>query len=191
MPGSGATSVVCNVAQACIAAGKKTLIIDTNFRRAKIHTALGLLESPGLSDTLAGKVSLEDCLQISSTGTADVLSAGTRNLRVVERLGNQEMGELLAQVSALYDVILLDVAPAIVAGDATMLSNQVDATMLVVRAMSEKRGQVARLKNELSDSRSELLGVLVNAVRSSAGGYMRKNIRTSHQYHESGSESAA
>ncbi len=49
--------------------------------------------------------------------------------------------------------------------------------------MQEKRGQVARLKNELSDTRAELLGVLVNGVKSSAGGYLRKNIRTSHQYH--------
>ena len=191
MPGSGATSVATNVAQACVAAGKKTLLIDTNYRRAKIHTVFGLLESPGLADTLSEEKTLDQCVQKTTTNGPDVLSAGTRNLRVVERLGNQSMGKVLAEASDLYDIIIIDVAPAIVAGDANMLSNQVDATMLVVRAMAEKRGQVARLKNELSDSRSEFLGVLVNAVRSSAGGYMRKNIRTSHQYHDGGSESAA
>ncbi len=30
---------------------------------------------------------------------------------------------------------------------------------------------IARLKNELADGRSEFLGVIVNAVRSSSGGY--------------------
>ncbi|MBL4699437.1 MAG: hypothetical protein JKX70_11455, partial [Phycisphaerales bacterium] len=54
MPGSGATSVATNLAQACVAAGKKTLLLDTNFRRPKIHTAFGLLDSPGLAETLAG-----------------------------------------------------------------------------------------------------------------------------------------
>ena len=182
MPGSGATSVATNIAQACMAAGKNTLIIDTNFRRARIHTAFGLLESPGLGEALAGDQPITDCIQKTTTKGPDVMAAGARNLRVVERLGTQAMGQVLAEVSTMYDVVILDVAPAIVAGDAITLSSQVDATMLVVRAMSEKRGQVARLKNELSDNRAEFLGVLVNGVRSSAGGYMRKNIRTSHQY---------
>jgi len=183
MPKSGATSVASNLAQACMAAGKKTLLIDTNFRRSRIHTAFGLLESPGLAEALAGEKPLADCIQKTTSSGPDVIAAGAKNLRVVERLGTEVLGKLLAEATTMYDIIILDVAPAIVAGDATMLSNQVDATMLVVRAMSEKRGQVARLKNELSDSRSEFLGVLVNGVRSAAGGYMRKNIRTSHQYH--------
>jgi len=191
MPGSGATSVATNLAQACVASGKKTLIIDTNFRRASVHTAFGLLETPGLAEALAGDKPVADCIQKTTSNGPDVLAAGARNQRVVERLGTQAMGKVLAEVSAHYDFVILDVAPAIVAGDAVTLANQVDATMLVVRAMSEKRGQVARLKNELSDSRAEFLGVLVNGVRSAAGGYMRKNIRTSHQYHAKGSESAA
>lgn len=191
MPASGATSVATNLAQACVAAGKKTLLIDTNFRRAKVHTAFGLLENPGLAESLAGEKSATECIQKTTSAGPDVLAAGSRSKRVVERLGTEAMGKVLAEVSALYDIVILDVAPAIVAGDALTLASQVDATMLVVRAMSEKRGQVARLKTELSDNRAEFLGVLVNGVRSSAGGYMRKNIRTSHQYHASGSESVA
>ncbi len=190
MPGSGATNVASNLAQACVAAGKNTLLIDTNFRRAGIHTAFGLSESPGLGEALAGEKTVSECIQKTVDNGPDVLAAGARNLRVVERLGTQTMGKVLAETSAMYDVVILDVAPAIVAGDALTLASQVDATMLVVRAMNEKRGQVARLKNELSDNRAEFLGVLVNGVRSSASGYMRKNIRTSHQYHAKGPEHA-
>jgi len=182
MPGSGATSVASNLAQACTAAGKKTLLIDTNFRRASIHTAFGLSESPGLSEALAGEM-LAECVQETTENGPDILAAGVRNLRIVERLGSEQMGKVLAEASTNYDIVILDVAPAIVAGDAVILASQVDATMLVVRALNEKRGQVARLKNELSDNRGEFLGVLVNGVRSNAGGYMRKNIRTSSQYH--------
>jgi len=191
MPGSGATCVASNLAQACVAAGKKTLLIDTNFRRSRIHTAFGLSESPGLGEVLAGEKTVSDCIQAAGENAPDVLSAGSRTLRVVERLGTRAMSEMLAQASDMYDVVILDVAPAIVAGDALTLASQVDATMLVVRAMSEKRGQVARLKNELGDNRAEFLGVLVNCVRSAAGGYMRKNIKTSHQYHALDSDHAA
>ncbi|MFG0246588.1 MAG: polysaccharide biosynthesis tyrosine autokinase [Phycisphaerales bacterium JB052] len=182
MPGSGATSVTTNLALACAATSKKVLVIDTNFRRARIHTEFGIQDHPGLAEVLAGESECSDAIQSLSNGL-DIMPAGSRNLRVVERLGNEHMGQVLAEVSAKYDLVLLDVAPAIVAGDASTLAAQVDSTLLVARAMQEKRGQVARLKNELSDTRAEFLGVLVNGVRSSAGGYMRKNIRTSHKYH--------
>jgi hypothetical protein len=41
---------------------------------------------------------------------------------------------------------------------------------------------VARIRNELDDAHADLLGVMVNAVRASAGGYMRKNIRATFDY---------
>lgn len=182
MPGSGATSVTTNLALACLASGKRVLVIDTNFRRARIHSAFGIPEGPGLAEVLAGEQPIADAI-IKLENGLHVLPAGARNKRVVERLGADAMGQVIAEASAQYDLVLLDVAPAIVAGDALTLASHIDATLLVARAMQEKRGQVARLKNELSDTRAEFLGVLVNGVKSAAGGYMRKNIRTSHQYH--------
>jgi hypothetical protein len=41
---------------------------------------------------------------------------------------------------------------------------------------------VARIKNELGEARSEFMGVVVNGVRSSIGGYMRGNIRAAAEY---------
>ncbi len=183
MPGSGATSVTINLGCACAARGQKTLIIDTNHRRPRVHSALGLQSEFGLADVLAGDRSLEDSIQSTGERSPDVLAVGPLPHRVVERLGTDAMSALIEKASTMYEVVLIDTSPAIVSGDAAILANQTDASMLVVRAMAEKRGQVTRLKNELSDGHAEFLGVLVNAVKASAGGYMRKNIRTSHSYH--------
>jgi len=181
MPQSGATSVITNLAQSLVANGTKTLIIDANIRRPGIHTALGLKAGPGLSDVLAGESSLESCVIKVNDGLS-VLQVGSSKNRMAEQLSSQKMKQLLQQTKENYDLVLIDVAPAIVAGDAVILSNMADASMLVVRAMSEKRGQVARMSREFNESSAEFLGVLVNAVRSAAGGYMRKNIRTSFNY---------
>ncbi|QKK09318.1 MAG: hypothetical protein HND58_14900 [Planctomycetota bacterium] len=54
--------------------------------------------------------------------------------------------------------------------------------MLVVKAYSEKRGLVARIRNQLADGKAEFLGVVVNGVKASAGGYLRGNIRASQSY---------
>ncbi len=185
MPGSGATSATANLAFAYAAAEKRVLIIDANFRRPALHRVMGLQEGPGLADVLARTDELSAVIQSTSTPGLDLLSAGSKDKRVYERLATEAMTELLAKVRGMYDMVLIDCAPAAVAGDASAIAHRCDASILVVRAMSEKRGMIARIKNELIDSRSDFLGVIVNAVRSSTGGYMRKNIRAAHEYHQS------
>jgi capsular exopolysaccharide synthesis family protein len=182
MPGSGATSVVANMALAMAAADKKVLVIDANFRRPNQHRAFGVQESPGLADVLTGARTLDAAIQKSSTPNLDVLAVGSRELRVVERLAASGKSELLDKAKASYDIILIDVAPAVVAGDGLVLANRVDASVLVVRAMADQRGMVARIRNELGEARAEFMGVIVNGVRSSAGGYMRGNIRAAAEY---------
>lgn len=184
MPGSGSTTVVINLAMAFTAAEKRVLVIDANFRRPSLHRVLGLQEAPGLSDALARGRDLAAVTQATATANLDLLSAGTREARVVERLTTDAMSELLAQAREAYDLVLIDVPPAIVAGDAVALAHKCDGSMLVVRALAEKRGMVARLKNELTDARAEFLGVVVNGVKSAAGGYMKRNIKAAAEYQE-------
>jgi len=183
MPQSGATTVVTNLAQSCVATNLDTLIIDANLRKPSVHTNLGLEDGPGLGDVLAGECTLESCV-VKIDGGPSVLRVGSKKNRQVERLSGRAMKDLLNGVRDQYDIVLIDTAPAIVAGDSTILANCVDSTMLVVRAMTEKRGQVARLSRELGDCRGEFLGVVVNAVKSAAGGYMRENIRTAFNYRQ-------
>jgi Mrp family chromosome partitioning ATPase len=123
-------------------------------------------------------------VQATSTPGLDLLGAGSKEQRVFERLATEAMGELLTKVRMMYDIVLIDVAPAIVAGDGVSLAHRCDSSILVVKAMSEKRGMVARIKNDLTDARSEFLGVIVNAVKSATGGYMKGNIKAAHEYQQ-------
>jgi len=189
MPGSGGTSMVSNLGSALLAAGHSVLVMDANFRRSKLHQAFDAPESPGLSDVLAGDESLAGVIS-KKEGQPDLISAGTPEKRLVEQLGTSAVDRLLDEAKAQYDYVLLDVAPAVVAGDASSLANRCDASMLVVRAMQGKRGMVARLRNELGESKAEFLGAAINGVRSSAGGYMRKNIRTTAEYTTKAGEAA-
>lgn len=182
MPGSGATTTVTNLALAFAAADRRVLVIDTNFRRPGVHRVLGLPEAPGLADVLSKQSTLEQAVQQTGVENLSILSAGTRDQRVLERVATDAMGEVLAAAKARYDIVLIDTAPAVVAGDGVSLANRCDASILVVKAMSEKRGMIARIKNDLMESRGEFLGVVVNAVQSSSGGYMRRNIKTAVEY---------
>jgi len=189
-PQSGATTIVTNLSEACARADLKTLVIDANLRRPRIHGLFNLEANPGLVDVLAGVATIEDAVCSTDNPNLDVLTVGSGEHRMFERIVTDPMGELLTKLEARYDIVLIDTAPAIVAGDAVGLAQRCGATILVARAMTEKRGTIARLKNELTDTRAEFLGVLINAVRPSAGGYLRKNYRTAHAYQQRGRKSA-
>lgn len=183
MPGSGATTVVSNMALACASAGERVLVIDANLRRPAMHRVFRLSEGPGLGDVLVGQATFEQAVQDSGTPNLSVVTAGAlANRTVPERLSSEAMTRVLNEAAARYDRVILDAPPAIVAGDGLALANCADAVVLVVRAMNEKRGLVNRLRIQLSEARGELLGVVVNAVRASAGGYFKRNIRATHDY---------
>lgn len=181
-PGSGGTTVVSNLALVNAAAGQRVLVIDANMRRPALHRIFGVNEGPGLGDVIMGGAALEGAVQRAGDDRLHVLSAGSREHRASELLATEAMTRLVRQARELYDIVLIDVAPALVSGDGMAVANRCDASVLVVRAMSETRGMVARLIVDLNDARGELLGVLVNGVRASAGGYMRSNIKATHEY---------
>lgn len=190
-PEAGATSTAANLAMGMAASELRVLVIDANFRRPAMHRVFKLAEGPGLGDVLARQKTLEQAVQATSVANVSLLSAGSASMRAVpERLATESMTQLLEQAGKLYDVVVVDTAPAMVAGDAAALANRCDASLLVVRAMSEKRGLVARLGAQLADCRAEFLGVVITHVRASAGGYMRKNIKAAFDYQNGGQTAA-
>ena len=190
-PGSGATTMVANSALAFAASDVRTLVIDANFRRPRLDSVFGLPAGAGLGDVLKGTATLESAVHTGVQPNLDVLTAGSPELRVFELLSTGAMAALIARAKTEYDMILIDAPPALVAGDGAMMANRADASILVARAMNEKRGMVARLKNEISESRGEFLGVVVNDVRAAAGGYMKRNIKLTHRYHSEQDDASA
>ena len=175
MPGAGSTTAVTNLATAVAASGRRVIAIDANFRRPRLAEAMGVAsDGPGFGDVICGAASLEDTVHDTEFGVA-VIGAGQAENRIFERLGNGTVQEILAQLRSRYDLILFDAPPAVVAGDAMVLANSVDAAVLIVRANQEQRGLVARLISQFRNARCELVGILLNRPRNTAGGYFKKN----------------
>ncbi|MGI9013279.1 MAG: GumC family protein [Phycisphaerales bacterium] len=179
LPSSGGTTVVTNLAAFLAAGGRRVVVIDANFRRPRLAEAMGLAlnEASGLGDALVNKSELSQAIHSCGDGI-DIIPAGTPANRVFERLNNCRFETLMAELRSRYDFIIIDAPPAIVAGDALVLANKADASVLVVRANQEQKGLVARLINQFSHAQSELLGVILNRPRWTAGGYFKKNYAT-------------
>lgn len=182
LPSAGTTTAITNLGASLSATGRKVLVIDANFRRPELAHVMGVREDgPGLGDLLVGQSSVDEAVQESEAGVS-VISAGTPANRVFERLNNGLFESIVAELRGRFDVILFDAPPAVVAGDAMVLANRVDAALLVVRANQEQRGLVARILNQLADARCEPLGILLNRPRGTAGGYFKKNFKAMARY---------
>ncbi len=189
LPEAGTTTVATNLAAAIAATGRSVLVVDANFRRPGLGKAMGIADDAiGLGDVLAGSTAVDQAIHPATEicEGVDVMPAGTPAMRVIEKLNNGVIDGVLADLRSRYDVIIFDAPPAVVAGDAMMLANKVDAAILVVRANQEHRGLVVRMINRLNDSRCELLGVLLNRPRGIAGGYLKKNYAAMAGYSKNG-----
>jgi capsular exopolysaccharide synthesis family protein len=183
MPEAGTTTVVLNLAACEAAVGRRVLIIGANMRRPGLSRALGInLGLPGLGEILSGADPASVVSAVSPN--IDLISAGAPEHRVFERLSGERLDAVLRWANDHYDFVIVDGPPSVVAGEALTIANKVDASMIVTRAWKDQRGLVMKLAGQLLESRSQFLGVMLNRMRMTAGGYLRKNAEAMAEYAE-------
>ncbi len=182
LPGSGASSLISNLAFNAAATDLRILIVDANLRRPKQHTIFEAAEAPGLADVLLGQATIDQAIQATKVANVSLVACGRRDVPVFERFTTPAMASIFRDLKQRFDLMIVDSTPGVVAGDAAAIAAHCDGVLLVVRALCEKRGLVARLRNQLGDTGAEFLGVIVNAVKPSAGGYFKRNFQVTHEY---------
>ena len=183
MPEAGATTIALNLAMCEAAIGHRVLLVGANMRRPGLARAVGKsLGSAGLGEALAGQDPADLIMQVAEG--VDLMPAGSPATRVFERLNTPRLDEVLAWAKEHYDLVVIDAPPSIVASESLIIANKVDAAIVVARAWQDQRGLILKLCGQLLDSRCQLLGVVLNRMRMTAGGYLRKNAEAMADYAE-------
>jgi capsular exopolysaccharide synthesis family protein len=181
-PDSGVSSIVNNLALSLAHDNRKVLVIDANFRRPSLHKMFGAMGSAGLAEVLRGTSTLDNAIVHMVDPTVDVLTAGSSASAAPELFESRIFTQMLDECRQRYDVILIDTPPALITSEAQILSKHVDGIAIVVRAARDQRGMVARMVRQLDSSNAVMLGVILNAVRTTAGGYFSKNFKMFRKY---------
>ena len=181
-PLDGRTTVATNLAAVAARAGRKVLVVDTNFRQPMIGQLFGQGEQ-GLSSALVGQATWRE-LVAEVEPNFHVLCAGTLPPNPAELLSSEPMRAIIAEMAQEYDQVLFDSAPCLVVTDAIGLSTMVNGVVLVVRAGVNTHGIVQRARDMLLRVGTHILGVVLNGVQATPGGYLRKNYEAFYEYHQ-------
>jgi capsular exopolysaccharide synthesis family protein len=162
--GEGKTFVSINLAGVIALSGKKTVIIDLDLRKPKIHLGLFLDNILGMSNLLVGQCSITDCIQKSTIEGLDVITSGPIPPNPSELTLNKSFLKIIEELKEIYDVIVIDNPPIGIVSDGVQILAMADVPIYVFKANYSKRHFVGRI-NELIDVQGfRNLNVVLNGV---------------------------
>jgi polysaccharide biosynthesis transport protein len=174
LPREGKTTAAANLAVTLAQLGDKTVLVDADLRKPGVGRVLNLGSGKyaGLSSYLAG-VSTLDLVTVPHPAIPNLAAIPTGPLppNPADLLSSHKLTEAISELRTKYKFIVIDSPPVMAATDAVILSVQTDGVLLVVRSGETPKEAFTRTRDLLTSVKSHLLGVVLNAVDSSAPDY--------------------
>jgi capsular exopolysaccharide synthesis family protein len=174
LPREGKTTAAVNLAVTLAQLGDRTLLMDSDLRKPGVRRALNLTlgKDVGLSSYLAGVSSLDEAtIQHPTITNLSALTTGPVPPSPADLLSSHRMREAIAELRRRFKFIVIDSPPVMAATDAVILSALTDGVLLVVRSGETPKEAFTRTRDLLAAVKCRLLGVVLNAVDSSAPDY--------------------
>lgn len=171
-PKEGKSFTVANLGISMAQAGLRTIIVDSDLRRPVQHQIFTVPNLAGLTDLLCSpELDLNNHLKDTEIENLQVMTCGIFPPNPAELLGSQRMGQLMARLNEVADVVIYDSPPAATVTDAAVLSSRVDGVVLVIEAGQTSRDIARQAVEDLKQAGATLLGGVLNRVSQKGGGY--------------------
>lgn len=165
----GKTTVSANVAISFAIAGRRTLIVDTDMRKPRIHKLFGIENKEGISTYMLGEKPIEQLIKKDVYGGLDVLLCGPIPPNPAEMIESKRFKDMVDKLKTMYDIIVFDSPPVVAVSDASVLSTMMDGVLIVVKIKQISRDILKRSVGQLKKSGVLFLGAIVNNVDIKAG----------------------
>lgn len=161
--GEGKSTTAKNLAISFAKAGFRTLLIDADTRNSVMSGTFKSNERyQGLTSFLSGNAELSDVICDTSIDNLMIIPAGQVPPNPTSLIQNDNYKRMIETVRGLYDYVIIDTPPLGFVVDAAIIAHSSDASLLVVKAGADKRRTVTKLKEQLEQSGSVFLGVILN-----------------------------
>ncbi len=172
--GVGKSFISVNLAVVLAQSGKKVLIIDADMRKGYLQTQFGIKWDDGLSDYLSGRLNLAQITKPTKVENLSVITRGQIPPNPSELLMHTNFSKLVEEVSAEYDLVIIDTPPILAVTDPAIVSAHTGTTLLVTRFGQTHIKEIELTRNRFEQIGIDVKGVVFNAVvkkASNAYGY--------------------
>lgn len=160
----GKTSTALRLGISFAQMGRRVVLIDADLRRPRVHKVFGADPSVGLSSYLFEVAQVDDLPRATVVPNLYTIYSGTSTEHPAELMASPRMEQLLQELEARFDIILLDTPPSVALSDAVTLSRRVDGILLVVKEQEVSRAVVRQTIDLMNQVEANILGVVLNNV---------------------------
>ena len=162
--GEGKSTTLMNLSYICAQGGYTTLMIDADLRRPRLHTFFSISNSVGLTNYLTTDLMLEDVILQTPVDNLYFMPSGILPVDAAGILNSRRMSELIQDVKQRFDLIFVDSPPILGVSDASVISSEVDLSIIVVQHRKLPRNMLLRVKQSIENVGGNILGVVLNNV---------------------------
>lgn len=163
-PGEGKTVTCINLATVYAQSKLKTLLVDLDLRKPKIHRAFELPNKGGISGFITNDYPIDDAI-INVGEHLDVLVAGEKVPFPAEVLVSTKIKQMFADLKGKYDRVIIDCPPLTAVADATIISNYCDGTIYVVASRNTNREIAKGCIKDLTENGATVIGGVLTRVQ--------------------------
>lgn len=169
-PEDGKTTVTANLALMFAMSDAKVVLIDADIRKGRIAKYFKRKSTPGLSDHLSGRASLNEVLHHTKLNeNLYFIPCGTHSPKPYELLESDRMTQFLEELRSRFDYIVIDTPPILLVSDALAVAPKTDGTVLVCRHNLSYVSDMQRSLSTLEFAKANVLGIVVNDYHAPQG----------------------
>lgn len=163
-PGEGKSTLAASLARASALSGRRTLLIDGDIRSPSVARIFGKSPTLGLLDVLLGQAALKDVILQDERSGAWLLPS------MPVPFGNNAVNlhaalkTLMGRFDEVFDLVIVDTAPALAVVESRLLMSFVDKAILVVRWKHTSRLVARTVLRQLASIGIQPIGVVMTQV---------------------------
>ncbi|MHB0866202.1 MAG: CpsD/CapB family tyrosine-protein kinase [Thermoleophilia bacterium] len=171
--GEGKSTICANLAVVMAQTEKKVLLLDCDLRLPSQQNFFNIPRDIGIT-TLLGRESNQDDLELEDAQLPglSVIGTGPPPPNPTEFLSSRRFRSFLSVMEKKFDTVIIDAPPVGLVSDAAILSAIVDGTILVLDSQLGHRKLALKAKEALEHVNANIIGMVLNNVRSDKGSYL-------------------
>ena len=170
-PGEGKSRTAANLAVVLAQSGRRTVLVDADFRRPDQHRNFGFVRNVGLSNLVIQEMKEEEgLLPVDGVSDLSVLPSGPPPPNPSELLGSARVRAVLSRLQEAFDFVVIDTPPVNAVTDPAVLATIADGVIMVIESGRTSYGAVTHAKQTLDRVGANVIGAVLNKVRTGRGG---------------------